>query len=59
MIKIDIDMPKECGTCPLQHDEMEYCKIDALKRMVYEYYSKRPEWCPLIEVDNNEIEGNN
>ena len=59
MIKIDIEMPKNCTECPLQHDELEYCKIDKHERLVYKYYSKRPEWCPLIEVDACEIERNN
>ena len=52
-------MPKNCNLCPLQHDEMEYCKIDVWERAVYKYYSERPEWCPLIEVNTDEAEGNN
>ena len=48
MIIIDIEMPDSCSTCPLQHDEFEYCKVDKDERVVYQYYNKKPEWCPLI-----------
>ena len=58
MIKIDIDMPKNCEHCPLCNHYYHQCILS------YEYMSQfgkvdpdfinRPENCPLIEVKEDE-----
>ena len=49
MVKIDIEMPKNCGDCPF----VFYAKNCALTIKQVEL-NKKPSWCPLIEVDKNE-----
>ena len=49
MVKIDIEMPKNCGDCPF----VFYAKNCALTIKQVEL-SKKPSWCPLIEIDKNE-----
>lgn len=66
MVKIEMEMPKRCLDCPMMEtvmDEYSYentCDIIEYKqRKVYlwakpklnEDYRKRPDWCPLIEVE--------
>lgn len=59
MIKINynIDMPTTCSECPLLDDEFYYCH----GRITYKAWEvqdiarhdkSRPEWCPLIEVND-------
>ena len=57
MIKIDIDMPKDCDSCPLysyNHDEADTCCITHENLMNVDT-GKRHKECPLIYV----IEANN
>lgn len=49
MIKIDIDMPKNCNDCPF----LFYAKRCALTIKVVEL-NKKSKWCPLIEIDKDE-----
>lgn len=44
MVKIDMEMPKNCGDCPF----VFYAKNCALTIKQIELNSK-PDWCPLIE----------
>ena len=63
MIKINMDMPKNCKTCHMMDEDFIYCH--AKKDInAWECWNKldngedaRPSWCPLIE--DNESEGNN
>lgn len=58
MIKIDIDMPKGCWSCPYWfHDKGQSewkCRAKSQKgRLFYRTYNlddERQPWCPLIEV---------
>ena len=45
MVKIDMEMPKNCNSCPF----LFYAKNCALTIRQVELNS-RPDWCPLIEV---------
>lgn len=51
-VLIDIDMPKNCGECPLIDDDIDiglYCQYYCLSE-------NRPTWCPLREVpDESDI----
>ena len=46
MIKIDMEMPKNCNSCPF----LFFAKNCALVMKQVELNS-RPDWCPLIEVE--------
>lgn len=59
MIMIDIEMPDRCGECPCFHAEHPmYCQLikppDENKRIVAPYGLPRPDWCPLLKVENEE-----
>ena len=61
MIKIEYDMkmPKSCAACPLIDEEFDYCHghIEYKAWELADLYIQdkvKPDWCPLIEVDNNE-----
>lgn len=51
------EMPKECLLCPCYcHSEEfdnEFCKVNLQAFMSAEERDKRPEWCPLIEINDN------
>lgn len=49
MVKIDIEMPKKCIDCPF----VLYAKNCALMIKVVDL-NKRPSWCPLIEIKEEE-----
>lgn len=49
MVKIDMKMPKNCNGCPF----LFYAKNCALTIRQVELNS-RPDWCPLIEIDEDE-----
>lgn len=49
MVKIDIKMPKNCGSCPF----LFYAKNCALTIKQVDTQGK-PDWCPLIEIDEDE-----
>ena len=57
MIKIDMNMPRECHECPLQlcfKDDIAddwYNRRCVIAKKTIEY--PRPKWCPLIENDKN------
>lgn len=62
MIKIDINMPEKCGDCrlcqiafdsDLFNDGEPYCCIEG--NSVEENVGKdtKPEWCPLIECNDD------
>ena len=58
-IEFDIELPKNCYTCPLIDDEFDYCHghLEAKAWELADNYIKgtnRPNWCPLIEVKENE-----
>lgn len=56
-IEYNIELPKNCYTCPLFDDEFDYChghlvaKAWELSDLSHNY--KCPDWCPLIEVKND------
>lgn len=60
MIGINIKMPSDCWECELSH--IDYadclkpirCVIDG--DCVSEYRTKRPDWCPLIELEERSDE---
>ena len=56
MIKLefDISMPKACIDCPLQDEEFRYChgRLCSTAWECNAYYEIRPNWCPLIEVQD-------
>jgi hypothetical protein len=49
MVKIDMEMPKKCIDCPF----VFYAKNCALTIRQVEL-SKKPDWCPLIEINEDE-----
>lgn len=49
MIKIDMEMPKNCNGCPF----LFFAKNCALVMKQVEPNSK-PDWCPLIEINEDE-----
>lgn len=49
MVKIDMEMPKNCNGCPF----LFYAKNCALTIRQVELNS-RPDWCPLIEINEDE-----
>lgn len=52
MIMIDIEMPEDCIDCPIQHTEFGCCKLNP--DMDWDGFDGRPEWCPLVEVKNED-----
>ena len=51
MIQIDMEMPKNCRTCPMVRVSLEsWCVLhDGVPAHVTDF-NKRPDWCPLVEV---------
>ena len=49
VVKIDMEMPKNCNSCPF----LFYAKNCALIIRQVELNS-RPDWCPLIEINEDE-----
>lgn len=59
MVKLylNIEMPKGCSDCPLADYKSYYCHGRAKFKTweihdIYLHNGNRPEWCPLIEVEN-------
>ena len=65
MIKIDMEMPENCEKCRMVDSEFIYChaKKDINAWECWDELDtgqkRRPSWCPLIEVQENEIKGDN
>lgn len=58
-IELDMDIPHSCDTCPLQDEEFYYCHGRKEYQPwevqdMYKHDLNRPDWCPLIEVKENE-----
>ena len=56
MIQIDLPLPDDCSVCPCNND---FVSCGVTKKNFYEdgnaeALDKRPEWCPLKEVNENE-----
>ena len=56
MIRIDLDVPESCYSCPFCDYEEGYCFADRKERNVSEYSNrllekKKPDWCPCVEVE--------
>lgn len=49
MVKIDMEMPKNCNSCPF----LFFAKNCALYIRVVDPKTK-PNWCPLIEINEDE-----
>ena len=53
-----IDMPTRCGDCPLcfDYDEHKYFCAAAFDKNDIEdiFADKRPEYCPLVEIPDEE-----
>lgn len=45
MILIDMEMPKNCWSCPCSSTQYGYCEITAER-----FLDSRPQSCPLIEL---------
>lgn len=45
------EMPKECDGCPCLNYKIWYCQADEKGRDGGD--DDRPEWCPLIEINDN------
>jgi hypothetical protein len=54
MIRIDLDAPKDCVTCPFYDDCIGICLADEKQRVPAEnglqIEDKKPDWCPCVEV---------
>jgi hypothetical protein len=52
-----IDLPENCDDCPFNYDMQECVAHKDFMRIEYECGADRhrPEWCPLVEM--NETEG--
>lgn len=46
-----IDKPESCLACEIGQDEGDYYIWCPIERKMAEYTKKRPEWCPLMEVE--------
>ena len=56
-----MEMPKDCPYCPLAHwnfkGEFTGCEIKKKYFSTEELYTDgKPDFCPLVEVDGNEID---
>lgn len=65
MIKINMEMPRNCKNCRMVDEEFIYCHAKG-DIQAWECWhdldngeDKRPSWCPLIGVDSDEVKGNN
>ena len=43
-------LPKDCGYCPLNYDDMYCTAVKLPKGNGIRYDNVRPDWCPLGEV---------
>ena len=55
MIRVNLDVPESCYSCPFCDYEEGYCLADKKERNVSEYSNrllekKKPDWCPCVEV---------
>ena len=59
-IEYNIELPKDCYACPLIDDEFDYCHghlttdSEELRPYLRTTSHPKPDWCPLIEVKENE-----
>ena len=51
MIQIDIPMPENCSECPCMYDCIR-CQAAERSLDYATFDEKRPEWCPLVEVND-------
>lgn len=51
MIQIDMEMPEDCIDCPIHNDEFLCCNLEPDIKD-WDGFDGRPEWCPLVEVKN-------
>ena len=58
MLMIDKPMPEGCDVCPLMYDYIqcralpEGCEDDEAFHEWDFDYTKRPDWCPLVEMND-------
>ena len=58
MLMIDKPMPEGCDVCPLMYDYIrcnalpEGCEDDDAFHELDFDYTKRPDWCPLVETND-------
>ena len=54
MIRIDLEAPKNCVTCPFYDDCIGICLADEKQRVPskngLQIEDKKPDWCPCVEV---------
>jgi len=43
-----MEMPESCSVCPCNYDNV--CAVDYKYPTFNEWRSKRPDWCPLVEL---------
>ncbi len=43
------EMPENCLYCKLSYDNC-YCRMTGVNRSIFDYYEKRPDWCPLRPI---------
>ena len=55
MFMIDKPMPTGCDCCPCMDDYI-YCTAANKNIALRKDYSKRPSWCPLIDMEKVEPE---
>lgn len=44
----DMKMPEACCACPCNYDNI--CAVNMQAPTFEEWYERRPDWCPLVEV---------
>lgn len=51
MIRIDMDMPKECSECRFEHPDYGYCAAMPDEFCGYTKDNGKPDWCPLYPIE--------
>lgn len=52
MVQIDMEMPRSCYDCPCCYD-LIYCNLSQCGVDQETAHEKRPDWCPLKEVKDD------
>lgn len=54
MICIDMEMPQSCNECRF-FDGEDLCYADGKYAISDEQIKRKPGWCPLIPIENEEV----
>ena len=54
MVYIDMEMPQSCEECRF-FDGEDLCYADGKYAISDEQIKRKPGWCPLIPIENEEV----